>query len=58
MLTQQEKNFLLKMLENVQVSGTRKTIGRTLEELDKLAGKIQALPVEEPEHKHDHAMPG
>jgi uncharacterized coiled-coil protein SlyX len=57
MLTQQEKNFLLKMLENVQVSGNRKTIGRTLEQLDVLAGKIQALPVEEAEHQHDHAMP-
>ena len=58
MLTQKEKDFLLKLLENVQVSGTRKTIEKTLEQLDALAGKIQALPVEEPEHKHDHAMPG
>lgn len=55
MLTQQEKNFLLKMLENVQVSGNRKTIGKTLEQLDALVRKIQAMPVEEP--KHDHAVP-
>lgn len=54
MLTQDEKDFLLKLLENVQVSGKRKDIGQTLEKLDQLAGKIQAMPVEEP---HDHAVP-
>lgn len=47
MLTQREKELLIKLLNNVQVSGTRATIGKTLEELDRLAVKIEAMPVED-----------
>lgn len=48
MLTPEEKKMLLDLLNNVQVQGNRATIGRTLEKLDTLARKIEAMPVEEP----------
>ena len=48
MFTKNEKKFLLDLLNNVQVSGTRITIPKTLEEIDALARKIEAMPVEQP----------
>ncbi len=47
MFTQKEKKLLLDLLNGVQVTGTRATIGKTLEELDALARKIEAMPVEQ-----------
>lgn len=47
MLTLKEKKFLLDLLNNVTVSGNRKTIPQTLEELDRLAKKIEMMPTEE-----------
>jgi len=46
MLTQEEKKMLLDVLNAVQLQGTRETIGRTLEKLNALARKIEAMPVE------------
>jgi hypothetical protein len=43
MLTQKEKELLLKLINSVQVSGTRATIGKTLEELDALTRKVEAM---------------
>ncbi len=48
-LTQKEKKLLVDLLNGVQVTGTRATIGKTLEELDALARKIEAMPVEQPQ---------
>jgi hypothetical protein len=46
MLTQEEKKMLLDLLNTVQVTGNRATIGKTLEKIDNLARKIEAMPVE------------
>jgi hypothetical protein len=54
MLTPQEKILLLKLLNSAQVSGTRQTVQKTLEDLDALVRKIEAMPVED---EHDHAVP-
>lgn len=48
MLTLEEKKMLLDLLNSVQVTGNRATIGKTLEKLDTLARKIEAMPVEKP----------
>ncbi len=49
MLTQEEKKMLLDLLNNVQVTGNRATIGATLEKLDALARKIEMMPTEKDE---------
>jgi len=46
MFTEEEKKMLLGLLNSVQVTGTRATIGPMLEKLDALSRKIQAMPVE------------
>lgn len=48
MFTPEEKKLLLSLLGSVQVSGTRQQITTTMEKLDALEKKIQAMPVEEP----------
>ena len=47
MFTQKEKDFLINVLNKVQITGNRQTIAKTMEELDTVIGKIQALPVED-----------
>lgn len=47
MFTEEEKKILLDLINNVPVQGNRQTIGQTLEKLDRIARKIEALPVEE-----------
>ncbi len=47
MFTEAEKKILIDLLNAVQVTGTRETIGKMLEQLDALTRKIEALPVEE-----------
>jgi cell division septal protein FtsQ len=46
--TPDEKNILINLVNSVEVKGSRQTIGKTLEVLDKLARKIEQLPTEEP----------
>jgi hypothetical protein len=48
MFTQEERDLLLQLLGSVNVSGTRQQIKATMEKLDALEKKVQALPVEEP----------
>jgi hypothetical protein len=45
--TPDEKNILINLVNSVEVKGSRQTIGKTLEVLDKLARKIEQLPTEE-----------
>ncbi len=46
MFTTKEKTFLLQLIDKVQITGTRKTILKTVEELDALARKIDEFPEE------------
>lgn len=47
MFTQEEKNFLLKLLNNAQVTGNRNTIPETLAKMDALTKKIEAMPTQD-----------
>lgn len=52
MLTEKEKQTLLKLLDSVQISGNRAQVRKAMEELDALTKKVEALPTEEtPEKK-------
>ena len=44
MLTQEEKKMLIDLLNAVQVSGNRQQIKQTLEKLDALTRKVEAMP--------------
>lgn len=46
MLTKQEKQTLIDILNSVQIRGNRETIRKTMEELDALIEKIRALPTQ------------
>ncbi len=47
MFTLEEKKILLGLINNVPIQGNRQTVLQTLETLDAIARKIEALPVEE-----------
>jgi hypothetical protein len=48
MFTTAEKKTLIDLLNAVQITGTRASIGKTLEQIDALIRKIEALPTEDP----------